>query len=235
MLIFLGMHSLEVPNKDVQKRVAKEKFICPNRKKDDKKDKDIMLIRLDRPVSNSEHIVPLSLPSNPPSVGSVCRIMGWGAITSPNVTLPAFPHCANINIVRNALCRKAYAGLPATSRTLCAGILQGGKDACVKLIPMSLVVLTLTYLIMQCVKQLTHGGQRQPEHCVQVFWKEAKMHVWVTLGDPSSVMEKSRALYLGGRILVADVVSLASTPRSSIILTGSRALLQEIQMQLAPL
>nr|AUS82497.1 serine endopeptidase [Crotalus cerastes] len=130
MLIFLGMHSLEVPNKDVQTRVAKEKFICPNRKKDNKKDKDIMLIRLDSPVNNSTHIAPLSLPSNPPSVGSVCRIMGWGTITSPNVTLPAVPHCANINIVRNALCRKAYAGLPATSRTLCAGILQGGKDSC---------------------------------------------------------------------------------------------------------
>ncbi|XP_039181677.1 snake venom serine protease-like isoform X2 [Crotalus tigris] len=131
MLIFLGMHSLEVPNKDVQKRVAKEKFICPNRKKDDKKDKDIMLIRLDRPVSNSEHIVPLSLPSNPPSVGSVCRIMGWGAITSPNETYPNVPRCANINILDYAVCQTAYPWWPATTRTLCAGILEGGKDACV--------------------------------------------------------------------------------------------------------
>nr|AUS82505.1 serine endopeptidase [Crotalus lepidus] len=130
MLIFLGVHSLEVLNKDVQIRVAKEKFICPNRKKDDKLDKDIMLIRLDRPVRNSAHIAPLSLPSSPPSVGSVCRVMGWGTITSPNVTWPDVPHCANINILDNEVCRAAHGGSPATSRTLCAGILEGGKDSC---------------------------------------------------------------------------------------------------------
>nr|P0DJG3.1 RecName: Full=Thrombin-like enzyme TLBan; Short=SVTLE TLBan; AltName: Full=Fibrinogen-clotting enzyme; AltName: Full=Snake venom serine protease; Short=SVSP [Bothrocophias andianus] len=49
-------------------KFPKEKYFifCPN-------NKDIMLIRLDKPVSNSEHIAPLSLPSSPPSVGSVCR------------------------------------------------------------------------------------------------------------------------------------------------------------------
>ncbi|XP_039181651.1 snake venom serine protease isoform X3 [Crotalus tigris] len=130
MLIFFGVHRLKGLNKDVQTRIAKEKFICPNRKKNDEKDKDIMLIRLDSPVNSSTHIAPLSLPSNPPSVGSVCHIMGWGAITSPNVTLPGVPHCANINILDYEVCRAAYAGLPATSRILCAGILEGGKSSC---------------------------------------------------------------------------------------------------------
>ncbi|KAL7981136.1 hypothetical protein Chor_005370 [Crotalus horridus] len=104
----LGVHSKKVLNEDEQTRDPKEKFICPNRKKDDEKDKDIMLIRLDSPVSNSEHIAPLSLPSSPPSVGSVCRIMGWGTI-SPT---------------------KAYPWNLVTSTTLCAGILEGGKDTC---------------------------------------------------------------------------------------------------------
>nr|J3SDW9.1 RecName: Full=Snake venom serine proteinase 14; Short=SVSP; Flags: Precursor [Crotalus adamanteus] len=126
ILVLLGVHRL----KDVQTRVAKEKFICPNRKKDNEKDKDIMLIRLDSPVNNSTHIAPLSLPSNPPSVGSVCRIMGWGAITSPNVTFPGVPHCADINIFDYEVCRAAKPELPATSRTLCAGILEGGKGSC---------------------------------------------------------------------------------------------------------
>ncbi|KAL7981149.1 hypothetical protein Chor_005383 [Crotalus horridus] len=106
--MLFGVHSKKILNEDEQTRDPKEKFICPNRKKNDEKDKDIMLIRLDRPVSNSEHIAPLSLPSSPPSVGSVCRIMGWGII-SPT---------------------KAYPELTATSRTLCAGILEGGKDTC---------------------------------------------------------------------------------------------------------
>nr|C0HK19.1 RecName: Full=Thrombin-like enzyme collinein-3; Short=SVTLE collinein-3; AltName: Full=Fibrinogen-clotting enzyme; AltName: Full=Snake venom serine protease; Short=SVSP [Crotalus durissus collilineatus] len=78
-------------------------------------DKDIMLIRLNKPVSYSEHIAPLSLPSSPPIVGSVCR-----------------PHCANINLLDYEVCRTAHPQfrLPATSRILCAGVLEGGIDTC---------------------------------------------------------------------------------------------------------
>uniref|UniRef100_A0A6B2FG75 Peptidase S1 domain-containing protein n=1 Tax=Bothriechis nubestris TaxID=1766655 RepID=A0A6B2FG75_9SAUR len=133
MKLQFGLHSKNVPNKDKQTRVAKEKFFCLSSKNYTKWDKDIMLIRLNRPVNNSTHIAPLSLPSNPPSVGSVCRIMGWGTISSTKVNLPDVPHCANINIIDYEVCRTAYPqyGLPATSRTLCAGILEGGKDTCV--------------------------------------------------------------------------------------------------------
>ncbi|NP_001310175.1 beta-fibrinogenase mucrofibrase-3 isoform X1 [Protobothrops mucrosquamatus] len=131
MEIYLGVHSKKVPNKDVQRRVPKEKFFCDSSKTYTKWNKDIMLIRLDRPVRKSAHIAPLSLPSSPPSVGSVCRVMGWGTITSPQETYPDVPHCANINLLDYEVCRAAYAGLPATSRTLCAGILEGGKDSCV--------------------------------------------------------------------------------------------------------
>nr|P04971.1 RecName: Full=Thrombin-like enzyme batroxobin; Short=BX; Short=SVTLE; AltName: Full=Bothrops atrox serine proteinase; AltName: Full=Defibrase; AltName: Full=Fibrinogen-clotting enzyme; AltName: Full=Reptilase; AltName: Full=Snake venom serine protease; Short=SVSP; AltName: Full=Venombin A; Flags: Precursor [Bothrops atrox]AAA48552.1 preprobatroxobin (EC 3.4.21.29) [Bothrops atrox]CAA31240.1 batroxobin [Bothrops atrox] len=128
MRIHLGKHAGSVANYDEVVRYPKEKFICPNKKKNVITDKDIMLIRLDRPVKNSEHIAPLSLPSNPPSVGSVCRIMGWGAITTSEDTYPDVPHCANINLFNNTVCREAYNGLPA--KTLCAGVLQGGIDTC---------------------------------------------------------------------------------------------------------
>nr|Q5W958.1 RecName: Full=Snake venom serine protease homolog HS120; AltName: Full=Venom serine proteinase-like HS120; Flags: Precursor [Bothrops jararaca]BAD66929.1 hypothetical protein [Bothrops jararaca] len=125
MRIYLGMHTRSVPNDDEEIRYPKEMFICPNKKKN-----DIMLIRLNRPVNNSEHIAPLSLPSNPPSVGSVCRIMGWGTITPSKATYPDVPHCANINLFNYTVCRGAHAGLPVTSRKLCAGVLEGGIDTC---------------------------------------------------------------------------------------------------------
>nr|ABG26975.1 serine proteinase isoform 9 [Sistrurus catenatus edwardsi] len=128
--IKLGTHSTKVTNEDVQTRVPKKKFFCLSSKTYTRWDKDIMLIRLKRPVNNSEHIVPVNLPSNPPSLGSVCHIMGWGATTSPNVTLPGVPHCANINILDHEVCQAAYPSLTATSRTLCAGILEGGKSSC---------------------------------------------------------------------------------------------------------
>nr|AAK12273.1 thrombin-like enzyme precursor [Deinagkistrodon acutus] len=130
MHIFLGMHSLKAPKEDEQKRIAKEKFFCLSSKNYTKWGNDIMLIKLDSPVNNSAHIAPISLPSNPPSVGSVCRVMGWGSITSPNVTIPGVPHCANINILDYEVCRATKPELPAKSRTLCAGILEGGKGSC---------------------------------------------------------------------------------------------------------
>nr|BAM44992.1 hypothetical protein [Gloydius blomhoffii] len=129
--MLFGVHSKKILNEDEQTRDPKEKFICPNKKKDDENDKDIMLIRLDSPVSNSEHIAPLSLPSSSPTVDSVCRIMGWGTIKPTEETYPDVPHCANINILDHTVCRAAYPVLLAESSTLCAGILEGGKDTCV--------------------------------------------------------------------------------------------------------
>uniref|UniRef100_A0A194AS09 Serine proteinase 7b n=1 Tax=Sistrurus miliarius barbouri TaxID=8759 RepID=A0A194AS09_SISMB len=130
MYIFLGVHNISVQYDDKQRRFAKKKYFCLSSRNYTKGDKDIMLIRLNKPVRKSEHIAPLSLPSSPPSVGSVCRVMGWGTITSPNVMLPDVPYCANINILDYEVCQAAYGGSPATSRTLCAGILEGGKDSC---------------------------------------------------------------------------------------------------------
>nr|AUS82517.1 serine endopeptidase [Crotalus mitchellii] len=130
MKLQFGLHSKKVPNKDKQTRVPKEKFFCLSSKKNKEWDKDIMLIRLNRPVNNSKHIAPLSLPSKPPSQDTVCNIMGWGTISPTKETYPDVPHCANINILDHAVCRAIYPGLLEKSRILCAGILEGGKDTC---------------------------------------------------------------------------------------------------------
>nr|E5L0E4.1 RecName: Full=Beta-fibrinogenase-like; Short=RVBF; AltName: Full=Snake venom serine protease; Short=SVSP; Flags: Precursor [Daboia siamensis]ADP88560.1 serine beta-fibrinogenase-like protein precursor [Daboia siamensis] len=127
--IYLGVHNLTLRN-NAEIRLPEERFFCLSNKNYTKWDKDIMLIKLDRPVKTSTYIAPLSLPSSPPRVGSVCRIMGWGAITSPNETFPGVTHCANINILPYSVCRAAYKGLPAQSRTLCGGILEGGIGSC---------------------------------------------------------------------------------------------------------
>nr|P85109.1 RecName: Full=Thrombin-like enzyme kangshuanmei; Short=SVTLE; AltName: Full=Fibrinogen-clotting enzyme; AltName: Full=Snake venom serine protease; Short=SVSP [Gloydius brevicaudus] len=130
MYIRLGMHNKNVNFDDEQRRSPKEKYFFRCSNNFTKWDKDIMLIRLDSPVNNSAHIAPLSLPSNPPSVGSVCRVMGWGQTTSPQEDLSDVPRCANINLFNFTVCRAAYPWLPATSRVLCAGDMEGGIDTC---------------------------------------------------------------------------------------------------------
>nr|P0CG03.1 RecName: Full=Thrombin-like enzyme bhalternin; Short=SVTLE; AltName: Full=Fibrinogen-clotting enzyme; AltName: Full=Snake venom serine protease; Short=SVSP; Flags: Precursor [Bothrops alternatus] len=130
--IKLGMHSKNVTNEDEQTRVPKRSTFVSVAKTSHQTlgTRTSMLIRLKRPVNDSPHIAPLSLPSSPPSVGSVCRVMGWGTISPTKVSYPDVPHCANINLLDYEVCREAHGGLPATSRTLCAGILEGGKDSC---------------------------------------------------------------------------------------------------------
>ncbi|KAK9394555.1 VENOM COMPONENT: snake venom serine protease 1 [Crotalus adamanteus] len=132
ILIYVGVHDRSVQFDKEQRRFPKEKYFFDCSNNFTKWDKDIMLIRLNKPVSYSEHIAPLSLPSSPPIVGSVCRAMGWGQTTSPQETLPDVPHCANINLLDYEVCRTAHPQfrLPATSRTLCAGVLEGGIDTC---------------------------------------------------------------------------------------------------------
>uniref|UniRef100_A0A6B2F7E2 Peptidase S1 domain-containing protein n=1 Tax=Bothriechis nigroviridis TaxID=88079 RepID=A0A6B2F7E2_BOTNI len=130
MYIKLGMHNKNVKFDDEQRRYPKEKYFFRCHNNFTKWDKDIMLIRLNSPVNNSTHIVPLSLPSSPPSVGSVCRVMGWGTTTSPQETLSDVPRCANINLVNYTMCRGVFPTLPERSRTLCAGVLEGGIDTC---------------------------------------------------------------------------------------------------------
>nr|UMK70508.1 Kallikrein 1 [Tropidolaemus subannulatus] len=130
LYLYIGMHDKYVKFDDEQGREPKEKYFYNCSDNLTKWDKDIMLIKLDHPVDNSTHIEPISLPSSPPSVGSVCPVMGWGAISPTEETLPDVPRCVNINLLNNTECRAAYPRMPETSRTLCAGVMEGGIDTC---------------------------------------------------------------------------------------------------------
>ncbi|XP_070620003.1 snake venom serine protease-like [Erythrolamprus reginae] len=125
-----GVHNLNVPNEDEQIRVPRKKLCCLSTRNCTQFNQDIMLIRLNSPVNNSIHIAPISLPTSPPSVDSVCRVMGWGTISSPEVIYPEVPHCVDIDILHNQVCEAAYPGLAGNSNVLCAGEIEGGKDSC---------------------------------------------------------------------------------------------------------
>uniref|UniRef100_A0A8C6XZ17 Peptidase S1 domain-containing protein n=1 Tax=Naja naja TaxID=35670 RepID=A0A8C6XZ17_NAJNA len=81
--IKLGVHNVHVHYEDEQIRVPKEKLCCLSTKNCTQWSQDIMLIRLNSSVNYSEHIGHLDLPTSPPSMDSLCSVMGWGTITSP--------------------------------------------------------------------------------------------------------------------------------------------------------
>nr|XP_005289549.1 anionic trypsin-1-like [Chrysemys picta bellii] len=92
-------------------------------------DHDIMLIKLAHPVRTDAYVQPVSLPTACPAAGTSCVVSGWGNILSDGVFSPYNLQCVNIPILSNAECEGSYPGM-ITSTMLCAGYLEGGKDAC---------------------------------------------------------------------------------------------------------
>lgn len=93
---------------------------------------DLALFKLERPVSFSDYIQPICLPSNSQRtesfIGQVPTIVGWGttyyggreSTVLREVQLPVW---------RNDDCDRAYLQ-PITDVFICAGYADGGKDAC---------------------------------------------------------------------------------------------------------
>ncbi|XP_008843461.2 kallikrein-9 [Nannospalax galili] len=90
---------------------------------------DIMLIRLPRRVQLSPAVQPLNLSQSLPTPGTQCLISGWGSVSTPKMKYPLTLQCANISILDNRLCRRAYPG-HISDKMLCAGLWEGGRGSC---------------------------------------------------------------------------------------------------------
>ncbi|XP_059939312.1 kallikrein-7-like [Mesoplodon densirostris] len=90
---------------------------------------DIMLVKLDKPARLSSSVKKVNLPSRCEPPGTTCTVSGWGAITSPVVTLPVQLMCANVDIVSSGDCKNVYEDLLADSM-LCAAIPNSSTNAC---------------------------------------------------------------------------------------------------------
>ncbi|KAI2653906.1 hypothetical protein H4Q32_014273 [Labeo rohita] len=84
-------------------------------------DNDIALMELDSPVTYSETIRPICLPTSKTvfPAGETVSISGWGATREG----------ANVRIINSTVCDQLMNG-QITSRMTCAGIEKGGVDAC---------------------------------------------------------------------------------------------------------
>ncbi|XP_053123574.1 gilatoxin-like [Hemicordylus capensis] len=136
----LGVHNTEVPTGHEQTRVS-ENVKCVkivegsseytfNTTDCSTYSEDIMLMQLNSPVVCTDYVAPLALPTSCASVGTVCRVMGWGTTTTPEETYPKVPHCVDVQIVSNEDCQAPYPWWEVSERMVCAGVEGGGKDSC---------------------------------------------------------------------------------------------------------
>nr|AAU06120.1 trypsinogen [Takifugu rubripes] len=92
-------------------------------------DYDIMLLKLAHPVTQNQYVKPVALPKACPEAGDKCTVSGWGNIYSDDVFNPFNLQCVEVPILSDKECDNSYPG-KITERMVCAGYLEGGKDAC---------------------------------------------------------------------------------------------------------
>lgn len=97
-------------------------------------DYDISILRVATPLTFGHTIAPVALPeANQPIVpGAIARISGWGFLHENSIfgDLPQQLQVVEVPLVSLEECRAAYGESRITERMICAGLPQGGKDAC---------------------------------------------------------------------------------------------------------
>uniref|UniRef100_A0A8C4DVY1 ST14 transmembrane serine protease matriptase a n=1 Tax=Dicentrarchus labrax TaxID=13489 RepID=A0A8C4DVY1_DICLA len=126
---YLGLHTQGDIGRSVVKRNLKQIIPHPNYNAYTF-DNDIALMELDSPVTYSDYIRPICLPSPQHDfpVGNTVLITGWGATREGGFAAKVLQK-AQVRIINHGICNNLMNG-QLTSRMLCAGVLSGGVDAC---------------------------------------------------------------------------------------------------------
>ncbi|XP_064817321.1 suppressor of tumorigenicity 14 protein-like [Oncorhynchus masou masou] len=126
---YLGLHVQKQNSKNVQKRNLRQVISHPYYNAYTF-DNDIALMELDSPVTFSDYIRPICLPSPQHTFpqGNSVWITGWGA-TREGGSGASVLQKAQVRIINSTVCNRLMGG-QITSRMTCAGVLTGGVDAC---------------------------------------------------------------------------------------------------------
>ncbi|XP_063425833.1 chymotrypsinogen A-like [Mytilus trossulus] len=92
-------------------------------------DGDISLLKLDSPLSFTEAVMPVCLPSREPRVSDTCCVTGWGDVKGTG--FPDKLKQTEMPFVSKENCSKVADLKPLlTNNMICAGFPEGGRDAC---------------------------------------------------------------------------------------------------------
>ena len=98
---------------------------------------DICLIYIEEPITFDEKVTPVCLPpmvqleDDRPQTGETCYVAGWGRLHETGKSATKLQELA-VDIIDYETCntQESYDGLIQDDTMLCAGFLEGGKDAC---------------------------------------------------------------------------------------------------------
>merc|ERR1712212_822856 len=90
---------------------------------------DISLLKFSEPLTFTEYVQAIDLPAPGHTASSDCIVSGWGT-TSEGGTTPHVLQKVTVPIVSDEECRKAHGENEIDDSMICAGVTEGGKDAC---------------------------------------------------------------------------------------------------------
>ncbi|XP_036003892.1 polyserase-2 [Fundulus heteroclitus] len=130
---YLGRQSQEGSNPNEVRRAVTQIINHPDYNSGISNDNDISLLKLSEPVSFTSYISPVCLAASDSTFNSGVDswITGWGTIGS-GVALPSPQNLMEVEVpvVGNSQCASSYGQNTITDNMICAGLLEGGKDAC---------------------------------------------------------------------------------------------------------
>ncbi|MFW6692109.1 S1 family peptidase [Streptomyces sp. MAR4 CNX-425] len=95
---------------------------------------DLAVLRLKSPAGAGGFLKLAAEPDDPAyEPGSPARVYGWGD-TEGDASYPTALHAADVEVLPDAACERAYPGSPdgryLAASMVCAGLMRGGRDAC---------------------------------------------------------------------------------------------------------
>jgi secreted trypsin-like serine protease len=130
--VVLGDHNRHVAEGSEQERSVAQIILHPDYRSGLSFDNDIALLKLASPAQLNARVQVATLLTSPIhdhwlTPGTLATVTGWGTTSEGGYTSNLLMK-VSLPIVSNSVCSMAYRGI--TDNMLCAGYMEGGKDAC---------------------------------------------------------------------------------------------------------
>lgn len=168
MFVVVGDYLLTSDENDGQKSAVSEVIVHPEwENRGEYLFPDIGLVKLTTPINNIP-LLPMVLEEDSDLLtpGTPAWVMGWGKITLSGLnSIPDILHHVKLPIVDQEVCEQAYADEdPILPTMICAGLPEGGKDACVGDSGAPLIVQDRQGQWQQ-IAVVSHGGKSDGPLC----------------------------------------------------------------------
>lgn len=90
---------------------------------------DVALLKLSRPLTFNDDVQPIQLPQSGHNASGLCLVSGWGYTNEHGYGSPVLQK-AKVPIVSDESCRMSYGAEEIEDSMVCAGVPEGGVDAC---------------------------------------------------------------------------------------------------------